>query len=93
MVDNQIFEYKKKDLIKKIKAGEFSIILGTHALLTEKVGLNKLALVIVDEQHRFGVEQRRIIKDKAINFQTQQAHFFEHDRHAYSTIFGSDHVW
>jgi ATP-dependent DNA helicase RecG len=75
VTDNQMVEHKKKDLIKEIKNGKFSIILGTHALLTEKVVLDKLALVIVDEQHRFGVEQRKIIKDKAINSSMQVAHF------------------
>lgn len=51
---------KQKQLIKtKIKNHQISFIVGTHAILQETVDIHKLALVIVDEQHRFGVEQRQ----------------------------------
>lgn len=48
-----------------IKSGAAKMIVGTHALLQEKVAMHSLALVIVDEQHRFGVEQRRALLDKS----------------------------
>lgn len=48
-----------------IKAGEAQFIIGTHALIQEKVDVRRLGLVIIDEQHRFGVEQRQKLMAKA----------------------------
>lgn len=50
---------------KRIESGESSFIIGTHALITDKTDMHKLALVIVDEQHRFGVVQRKKLQQKA----------------------------
>jgi ATP-dependent DNA helicase RecG len=57
-------EQGKKEIIKMIGDGRAQIVVGTHALLTDKVQMNNVGLVIVDEQHRFGVAQRKMIKDK-----------------------------
>ncbi|MBT4120402.1 MAG: ATP-dependent DNA helicase RecG [Candidatus Magasanikbacteria bacterium] len=56
---------RKKEIIKNIVEGKLNIIVGTHALLTDKVEFKDLGLVIVDEQHRFGVEQRKTIREKS----------------------------
>ncbi len=45
-------------------AGKLDVVVGTHALLAERVGFARLGLVIIDEQHRFGVAQRALLRDK-----------------------------
>jgi ATP-dependent DNA helicase RecG len=56
---------QKKTAQARIKSGEIGLIVGTHALIQEKVDMHKLGLIIVDEQHRFGVEQRKALQAKA----------------------------
>lgn len=60
-------EIKKQDLLKKIEGGEIKIIIGTHALIQKTVAFKELALVIVDEQHRFGVKQRAALLHNSKN--------------------------
>ena len=55
---------EKKKAYEKIKNHEADIIIGTHALIQEKVEYDRLALAITDEQHRFGVRQRESLSDK-----------------------------
>ena len=55
----------KREVLAQIKSGAAGLVIGTHALLSETVEFNELALVIVDEQHRFGVEQRDALRSKA----------------------------
>ena len=50
---------KKPELKTEIKSGKINLVIGTHALLTDDTEFKDLALVIIDEQHRFGVEQRQ----------------------------------
>lgn len=53
-----------KDIKKAIQNGDIKIIIGTHALIQKSLEFSDLALVIIDEQHRFGVEQRKVLRDK-----------------------------
>lgn len=55
---------EKKDIYSEIENGKVHIIIGTHALIQEKVTYHNLALVVTDEQHRFGVHQREIFSKK-----------------------------
>jgi len=56
---------ERKGLIRKaIKEGEINLIIGTHALIQEGVDFSKLGLAIVDEQHKFGVTQRAVLRKK-----------------------------
>ena len=56
---------KEKDEIdEKLKSGQIDFIIGTHALLSENVEFKNLGLVITDEQHRFGVNQRSVLRNK-----------------------------
>jgi len=55
----------KKEIHAKLSSGQTGIVIGTHALISDGVTFNDLGLVIVDEQHRFGVEQRDALRMKA----------------------------
>jgi ATP-dependent DNA helicase RecG len=55
----------KKQVQQKIADGEIKMIIGSHALISEKVDMHNLGLIIIDEQHRFGVEQRKKLQAKA----------------------------
>ncbi len=54
----------RRIILEKLADGEIDLVIGTHALIQPDVAFRKLGLVITDEQHRFGVEQRRILKEK-----------------------------
>ena len=58
---------ERKEALEAIEAGQVDMIVGTHALIQEGVSYHRLGLVIIDEQHRFGVEQRRVLREKGDN--------------------------
>lgn len=57
----------RKIILEQLKNGEIDLLIGTHALIQPDVVFHKLGFVITDEQHRFGVEQRRVLRDKGVN--------------------------
>ena len=64
---SNIKKLEKEKLYKNLESGNIDIIIGTHALIQNKVQFKELDLVIIDEQHRFGVDQRKKIINKGIN--------------------------
>lgn len=60
-------EKEKEDLRHRIANGEIDIIIGTHALIQEKVEFRSLSFAVIDEQHRFGVLQRSALRQKGFN--------------------------
>ncbi len=58
---------EKRKIYEELESGRIDVLIGTHALLNEEIRYKKLGLVITDEQHRFGVNQRGILKDKGNN--------------------------
>ena len=57
---------EKDEIVEKLKNGKIDLIIGTHALLSDNVEFKNLRLVITDEQHRFGVNQRANLKNKGL---------------------------
>jgi ATP-dependent DNA helicase RecG len=64
MLIGDIGQQKKQELQQRILAGEIDIVIGTHALIQKGVEFHRLGLVVVDEQHRFGVTQRSVLRQK-----------------------------
>lgn len=58
---------ERKETLLAIELGQVDMVIGTHALIQDGVQYHRLGLVIVDEQHRFGVAQRRILREKGDN--------------------------
>ena len=58
---------ERKKILEKLKNNEIDCIIGTHSIINEEVTFNNLGLVITDEQHRFGVNQRKNLQNKGIN--------------------------
>src|SRR5829696_6467026 len=56
---------RRADLLGKLASGELKLLVGTHALIEDAVSFERLGVVVVDEQHRFGVNQRRALDRKA----------------------------
>jgi ATP-dependent DNA helicase RecG len=66
---------KKSLLIEKIKDGKIGLVIGTHALIQKNVSFKNLAFVVIDEQHRFGVEQRATLLNMGSGFKNKEKDF------------------
>jgi ATP-dependent DNA helicase RecG len=60
-------ENEKKEIYDKLASGEVKVVIGTHALIEEPLVFTDLQLAVIDEQHRFGVEQRAALRNKGSN--------------------------
>ena len=58
---------QKQDIYEKVKSGEISLVVGTHAIIQKDVEFKNLVLVVTDEQHRFGVKQRSALAEKGVH--------------------------
>ena len=58
---------QKRAVYEEVESGEIQLVIGTHALIQEKVIYKNLALVVTDEQHRFGVKQRETLANKGVS--------------------------
>jgi ATP-dependent DNA helicase RecG len=65
LLTNKVTGKTRAALLHDLAGGGIDIVIGTHALIQEGVGFQRLGVVVVDEQHRFGVEQRAALRDKA----------------------------
>jgi ATP-dependent DNA helicase RecG len=67
LLTSRMTKKKKDELYEKLKAKEIDVIIGTHALLQETVDFARLTFVVIDEQHKFGVNQRALLSAKGNN--------------------------
>lgn len=67
LLTSSLKKKEKEKLLEEINIGKYNLIVGTHALIQENVDFKDLGLVIIDEQHRFGVEQRNLLIKKGKN--------------------------
>ena len=67
LITGSMTQKERKLITEDILNGEIKVIVGTHALISEKTELGNLALIVTDEQHRFGVAQRKSLEEKGKN--------------------------
>jgi len=67
LLTSSLSQKEREKMLEEIKAAKIDLIIGTHALLEEEVEFKKLGLVVIDEQHKFGVGQRALLPQKGIN--------------------------
>jgi ATP-dependent DNA helicase RecG len=65
LLTNRVPAAARRKVLARLAAGEVDIVIGTHALIQEDVAFRSLGVAVIDEQHRFGVEQRAALRDKS----------------------------
>lgn len=70
LLTGDVTKKNKEIILEKLKNGEIDVLIGTHALLEDNVEFKDIGLVITDEQHRFGVKQRKILSSKGQKIDT-----------------------
>src|SRR5690606_31588215 len=65
LLTNKVSAADRRRILAVLDAGRVDVAIGTHALIQEGVEFRSLGAVVIDEQHRFGVEQRAALRDKA----------------------------
>ena len=78
---------ERKETLAKVKNGDIQVLVGTHAVIQEEVEFDNIGLVITDEQHRFGVNQRIKLKNKGKN-----PNILCYDRNSYTEDIGGGDV-
>ena len=58
---------KRREILAGLASGEVDVVIGTHALIQDEVDFNALGFVVIDEQHRFGVNQRKVLREKGMD--------------------------
>jgi len=66
LLTSRITGEQRREILQGLEEGTIDIVIGTHALIQESVKFRQLGAVVVDEQHRFGVEQRAALRDKSL---------------------------
>ena len=67
MLSSQIKTALRREVIHEIATGQAQVIIGTQAIFQKGITFSKLALIVIDEQHRFGVQQRALLREKGIH--------------------------
>ncbi|MGB0210370.1 MAG: ATP-dependent DNA helicase RecG [Ilumatobacteraceae bacterium] len=67
LLTNRVTGAERRDVLAGLADGSVDLVIGTHALIQDAVDFASLGLVVVDEQHRFGVEQRAALRDKGVD--------------------------
>jgi ATP-dependent DNA helicase RecG len=67
LLTGSVTDRQRRDIIASLQLGLIDVIVGTHALIQEDVYFRNLGLVVIDEQHRFGVQQRSILRRKGLH--------------------------